>query len=293
MASDEHTATKEDDHDAAMAYMSQYFVALMCKCDFARPGGKFVSGYKFFSGFLLELHGMGFWVTAGHCLKDELDTPISEGKLKVKGGRFLDHFGHQVLHDGGIPFTYEPGCGFYIDDPELSLDFAVIQLNTLQSKAFLANNLKFISRNNWVSQSGLAFKTYKMLGLVDSPMVAVDGDNMTVETKQAMITVTKIAKDELGEPPHNAEPPADDWFFGRVAKASDVKSIVGMSGGPIYGFRYDEQGQLLYHVVALQSHWWDKTRAIFGCPLPLFAEQLHQYVGDYIAEFGVTATPDE
>jgi hypothetical protein len=51
-----------------------------------------------------------------------------------------------------------------------------------------------------------------------------------------------------------------------------------MSGGPIYGFRRDSEGRLLYHVVALQS-WWDpKTRNVFGCPVPLFAESLHKAI---------------
>ena len=50
-----------------------------------------------------------------------------------------------------------------------------------------------------------------------------------------------------------------------------LNSIVGMSGGPIFGFRRYPNGEQRYWVVALQS-WWDpETRTIYGCPVPIFA----------------------
>ena len=57
-----------------------------------------------------------------------------------------------------------------------------------------------------------------------------------------------------------------------------------MSGGPIYGFRRNDKGRLTYHVVALQSRWWDKRRIVFGCSVPLFAEEVYRQLGALIDE---------
>jgi hypothetical protein len=49
-----------------------------------------------------------------------------------------------------------------------------------------------------------------------------------------------------------------------------------MSGGPIFGFRRNEDGRLSYHVVALQSWWDEDKRIVFGCSVPFFAERVYE-----------------
>jgi hypothetical protein len=56
-----------------------------------------------------------------------------------------------------------------------------------------------------------------------------------------------------------------------------LKSIVGMSGGPIIGFAGDER-ELRYWIVALQSAWLPSSRTIFACPVPVFAPMLVAWV---------------
>lgn len=62
--------------------------------------------------------------------------------------------------------------------------------------------------------------------------------------------------------PHRELPPSTyPWFIGTVNTAPfGLKSIVGMSGGPIFGFRNSPNGECRYWVVALQS-WWDARNA--------------------------------
>jgi hypothetical protein len=69
---------------------------------------------------------------------------------------------------------------------------------------------------------------------------------------------------------------APEWFTAKIHPECEIQSIEGMSGGPIFGFRKNAQGQFLFHVVALQSRWDENQRIIFGCSLPYFAEWLHQ-----------------
>jgi hypothetical protein len=53
---------------------------------------------------------------------------------------------------------------------------------------------------------------------------------------------------------------------------TDLKSIDGMSGGPILGFRRREDGNGLYWIVGLQSSWLPTSRIVCACPLAPFAE---------------------
>ena len=272
------------DNSEAMGFMSRHFVALLCECELTEADGTKKRGVNVFSGFLLQLHGHGFWVTAGHCLKDELDEPLKAGTLKILGGSYLDHFGHEPKFVDGVPYTYEMGDSFYIEDPENGLDFALIRLDSLKVQAFLANDLIFISRKNWEHQPKLHYDSYLMLGLIGQPRLELQGGKTILHTEQAMITVNKITPDDIGELPHDmSEPPSEDWFLGRIPKDEKIPSIQRMSGGPIYGFRNGTDGQLMYHVVALQSRWWTKSRNIFGCPLTLFGEWCHDVLSDVLA----------
>lgn len=86
-------------------------------------GTLFHTGLFAFSGFVMNLHDRLYWVTAGHCLEEKFDEPINAGKLKVIRCGFADYFGENASNNMCIPFSYEPGCGFYIDDPDMGLDF--------------------------------------------------------------------------------------------------------------------------------------------------------------------------
>ena len=274
----------------AVAFMSRHFIAMSCDYEVLGPDGTVLEKkVAVFSGFFLELHGIFFWVTAGHCLKDGLDEPLATGIARIIEGSFLDAFGHEATHFHSIPYRYEPGCGLYLEIPEQGVDFALIPLNSLLVQAFLANKIVPISRHNWIHQPQLTFEFYRMLGIPRSEVYTTIDDHGRLETqvRQVMIALDRIGLEEVGESPAGADTPStpsEQWFIGRIDPDSQIRDIVGMSGGPIYGFRHDDNGNLVYHVVALQSRWWAKTRTIFGCSLPYFAEEVHRRLGAAIEE---------
>jgi hypothetical protein len=271
-----------------VAYMGRHLVALTCRYELLNEDGTVRDrGVAVYSGFVLDLEGMIFWVTAGHCLKDDLDANISSGKIRITGGSFMDGFGYQATHFQPIPYRYEIGNGWYVESAEHGFDFAIILLDDLIVKAFAANKVIAISRENWVHQPRLNFDFYRILG-IPKDQVFVDtkaNGNVTMNARPVMIAINKISIDEVGEPPANSgAPPSADWFIGRIDPECGISDIAGMSGGPIFGFRKVENELPTYHVVALQSRWWDKSRTIFGCSLPLFAEEVHRQVRTLLNE---------
>ena len=273
-----------------VAFMSRHFIALTCDYETVKWDGSVERrGVSVYSGFLLELHGVMFWVTAGHCIKHELDAGIASGQLRITSGSFMDCFGHEATFPHSIPYRYEPGCGYYIEKPEHGLDFALIPMNYLQVKAFAANKLIPITRDNWVHQPHLTFDFYRMLGTPKERVITTERPDGTLDTKvgQAMVALNKIGLDEVGDPPPDMdEEPSNAWFIGRLDPECTISDIAGMSGGPIYGFRRDKNNNLVYHVVALQSRWWWKSRTIFGCSMTVFAEEIHRQLGEIIADRG-------
>ena len=271
---------QEINDDDEVAFLSRHFVALACLYETTNANGAKSQNSMVISGFLLELDGYFFWVTAGHCLK-KLETLISTNGVKVLRGSFIDSFAIGAKHKEPLPFRYEVGRGFYLYQPEDGIDFALVPLVGLQIRAFAVNNLVPITRDNWVHQADLSFDFYRMLGIPAHRVTTTLGDDgmMNISMSQSLLGVERIGLDDLGETPWDSEaPPTDASFIGRLSPGCTIRDLEGMSGGPIFGFRRDEKGRLSYHVVALQSRWWNQQRAVFGCSVPMFAELVYQQV---------------
>jgi hypothetical protein len=245
-------------------FMSRHLVSLAGIYESYKDGKLFQSGTFAVSGFVLTLHDRHFWVTAGHCLK-YLDDNIRNGVLKIFDVGFADYFGDEAKDQHKYPFSYEPGCGFYIDSQEDGLDFAIIPLDLLTIQNFAANGVKDVSRANWLQQPALTFERYMILGL---PAYLIPKDRPAVQP--VLVGIEPLKPSDI------PDPLPDEWFVGKIDDECPIVSIEGMSGGPIYGFRRDDKGRWLYHIVALQSRWREGSRVIFGCPMTHFAELLYQ-----------------
>jgi len=260
-----------------LAFMSRHLVAFTVRYEsFDDAGKSFHHGLIVYSGFVLSLYDQWFWVTAGHCFQnqidqDGLDDLIKAGKIKLRGTAFADHFGLDVIDEHIIPYSYEPGCAFHIFRKDLGLDFAIIPLPDLIRTAFEKNGIIAVSRENWIHQSKITFESFMILGfpshLVESSMTSNKG--MVGAFEPVMIRVDRLSPADV------ENVPTDIWFVGRIPSEVKIKDIKGMSGGPIYGFWRAENGQWFYHVVALQSWWREKSRTVFGCSVPVFAEFVH------------------
>lgn len=244
-------------------------------------------GQFLFPGVILEMHGIWLWATAGHCLKENLDEQIEAVSLKIVSCGFADWFGADATHMFPIPFAYTPGCGYYIDDASAGLDFGLIVIPSLTRKGFEANGIFPVPRSHWLEQDGLNFDHYKIVGC---PSEMIQGTETRDGVDQTRFKNVIIAVERL-QPSEVSGDVADSWFVGRIREDVPHFDIAGMSGGPIFGFRTDEQGQWRYYLVALQSSWRESTRIVFGCSLRYFAEAVHnalQVLFEEVAKMDVT-----
>ena len=237
--------------------------------------GSVVRGDEVYSGFLMILADRLYWVTAGHCLKG-LDKRIRRREATVVRCSLMDCFGWEARHLEPIPFAYELDRGVYLDDGKLGMDFALVPLDGNTCDLLAANKVKAIGRENWIHQEKMEFDFYRMLGIPRDCAGAApqSGGDEGIQMRTVLIAVDRL------EPSAVSNASSADWFIGRINPEVTIETIEGMSGGPIYGFRRTPAGQLVYHVVALQSRWRPESRIIFGCNVRLFAEEsLRMLVG--------------
>lgn len=265
-----------------LQYMSRHLVALTAEYKSYKDGKLFHHGVLAFSGFVVEMANRWFWVTAGHCLK-RLDENIPAGTIELLATEFMDCFGPGNPNRNGLPFHYEPGCGFYLEDESLALDFGLIELSSLFRDNMVANGVTAIDHAHWNANIELSFSEYRMLGFPahekEEDLDASGGAIAAI--RPVMIAIDRITSDDLSNPPDGA------WFIGRIPDEVPIPSVEGMSGGPIFGLLKDDNGQWKYRVIALQSWWRPESRVIFGCSLPLFEKKVQSALEDGAsAQFG-------
>src|SRR6185312_5340239 len=257
---------------SATGFMGRHFVALTCEYESLNPNGSvFHHGTAVFSGFIIEFLGKWFWLTAGHIFTKYLDHPINRNELRVIGGSFVDYLGFEAKHFVGYPYIYSAGDAAFVYNRDLGLDYALIALDGLKQVAFQKNNVVPLERSSWEHQHRLTFEFYRMLGVPKTEVVPSSHQEDGVAFRLAMLAIDRLTPDEisiLGDVP-------DGMFVGRIPEDATIKTVEGMSGGPIYGFRRVGK-DLIYHPVAVQSFWRPDSRLVFACPLPAFAEAVYQ-----------------
>jgi hypothetical protein len=232
---------------------------------YEHDGDKAVQRPRFaaYAGTLLRIHDTYCFLTAGHILR-EVEEALQSEKIEVKNVVLADTFGPGRFKEP-IPFDLRNAKLFYIDDDDEGLDFGVILLEPYYVRLLAVNGIVAIEEQNWVRQSRVKFQGYAMLGLPEeftSDFVTAAGEGI--------VGPTMFAIQRLASPPVGARPTKHERFVGLLDPALGLKSMKGMSGGPIFGFNFEERHPV-YWVVALQSAWREAEGFVFGCPIPTLA----------------------
>ena len=210
------------------------------------------------SAFVLVIRGQWHLVTAGHAM-EYIDEQVKAGKMKLLSSYLLAGFGpevksHQVAK-APIFFDYEAMHRGYIH--QHGLDFALMDLGDYLRQHLEKNEIVPVREENWQVPLALKFDFCIMLGL---PQEFVDIGE---------INPTMIPVEQLGELPSDIEQTPWPRFVGQLSQSFSLKSLVGMSGGPIYGFKRGTP--IRYWIPAIQSGWLRDRKITFGCPVPLLA----------------------
>ena len=214
----------------AFHYFCRHLVCLGGNLQDLDEKGKAKGGIKSFacSAFVLVIRDRWFLLTAGHCMKD-IDYGLKNRLFRLVDCFVLSGFGPKVtthpVAKEPIYFGYEETPKGYLDQD--GLDFGLLDLGgpgDYLRTHLEKNEVEPVREENWRVPLDLHFDWYIMLGF---PQEFTD----VGELSPTMVYVHKL--DEL---PDDVEPTEWPRFPGRLSENFSLKSLKGMSGGPIYGF---------------------------------------------------------
>ena len=230
------------------------------------------AGFAAYNGTLIRIKGAICFLTAGHVLA-QLKATLDNDKVDLESVVLADTFTKGHIADRPIPFDLKNARFHFIDDDDEGLDFGVIVLDPYYVRLLAKNDVVAISEDHWTRQSTVQFDGYAMLGLPQeftSALVSASG--------QGTVSPTMFGVRKLPSPPEDIKPTRYPRFVGEIDRELPLESLKGMSGGPIFGFRFD--ADLRYWIVALQSSWIPDRRIVFGCPLPVLVPLLTKWAGE-------------
>lgn len=241
--------------------ISRYFVGLGFIAHFER--GKMPKVF-FRSGFVAEIGGRWWWVTAGHVIK-AINEAVAAGV--VEGVRLLDQF-DGPYKVGEIPFDYVGARKYYQDDGDRGIDFGVVELAPDYVTLLKANGIRAADRKTWnIVRFGHYESPFWMYGFpTDGQPAQVNGVG-TVSAKPVPGVIS------VHRPPTRLKDVVKAQYPRlRGIVSDDAGEIDGMSGGPIFGMRIDSRGVLQTRILAIQSGVLG--RRVFGFPMGIAGQLL-------------------
>lgn len=245
--------------------VGRHFVTLSCVQTLPGDTSKRI---LLFSGFIVDIRGLWFYVTAGHILRNIQASLDSGGEFSI--WRLGDQTAGNEFKDTAIPFDFDIDKWAVIEDESLGLDYAVTPLNEMYCRLLNAGGVVPIGNDAWGDHL-MEHDQWVLVG-VPSQSVTYDGHNVIV-ARPAMIPVTAAEMPEL------AGSKAQNQFYGYLHQDSQsiVEDIDGMSGGPIFAIKWINE-KLHYVVIGIQSGWYSQSRVIAACPFSSLGHALEEFV---------------
>jgi hypothetical protein len=240
----------------------------------AECGGR--GRFTVLSGFLISVRNVWYFMTAGHIISD-IDEAIQRGQ-RLEHWELDDTYGWKAEHMDAVPFDYASLPRFHVYQD--GYDYGVVQLRPYYYALLSANKTAPVAEESWEKKWPETFDGYAMLGFPSQLIHAksIQPDRVEVNGAIALLGLTKI-----GNPPGWMLKDADR-FYGKVSlptcsiNGEQLTDIDGMSGGPIFAFRRNEDGRQQYWLYAVQSGWDRRTRTIAACPIQEFIKAMAAHI---------------
>ena len=250
-----------------VASLGRHFVTLSCQ--------QYVAGVEHprtlvFSGFIIEILGEWFYITAGHILED-VRTARRAG-ARFDAWRFGDQLAGNTFNGAAVPYDFDDEKWLAFDDRDAGIDYAAGHVEHFYRRQLEAGGVAAIDKSAW-SDHVTASDHWALVG-VPSESVAYDGK--TIITARVVL-VPLVAAIE----PAAAGVRAENQFYAKPAEDSGpyFKNPDGFSGAPVFALRYSGE-QWLYNVIGVQSAWYEFSGTLAVCPFTSFARAIEEALTD-------------
>jgi hypothetical protein len=246
----------------------RHFVALTGSYVEVDGAGNHVGKVRHFaySGFIVAIRGVWCLMTAGHVIEG-INVAIKHPKMKLLQCGLMDYFGLGAKVKNPTPISYEFEHVIHID--RHGMDMGMIPLRPLYQSSLEANGVIPIPSAGWSGYSMPKCEQFVLLGLPEENIEPVEGtEHHSSGLKVHLVYVTLKAEPTPSIDPESKMP----RFAARLDEGGELKSVVGMSGGPIIGVRRRPDEGWEYACVAIQGSWKEGERMVFGTPMGIIVE---------------------
>jgi hypothetical protein len=246
--------------------LGRHFVSLSCV---QHPQGSEEMQVHVFSGFVMDVAGEWFYVTAGHILRD-IRIALEAGST-FDIWRFGDQTAGNKFKDTAVPYGFKLDDWFVLEDERSGLDYAIVHIGGLYRQQLEAGGISALGKSAW-SDNVAEHDHWALVGI---PKETVVYDGKTVISARFVMTPL-LQTDEV---PQFANQRAENQFYAKLADDTEsmVADIVGMSGGPVFRLK-NTDGTWKYNVIGVQSGWYPSTRILAICPFSSFALAIESVV---------------
>jgi hypothetical protein len=221
------------------------------------------------TSFVFSVSDYWFLITAGHCIKQIKEELIDKGwTLSICS--LIDFLGINARFKDPIPFSFDINKAFYFPEinDDYSFDYGVYPLSRYFKELLLSNNIQSLNEEVWKKQPVHIDKS-ALLG-IPSELLKFD--------QGIEIGSSFIYADIVEEKPDGFKDVSMPQIYAKIQMDNGIDSIEGMSGGPLFGFRKYDNGEMRYWLLGLQSRWLPESHFIAVCPTKYIGLFLESYL---------------
>lgn len=251
--------------------LGKHFVTLSCQ---QRLPGSNQPSTLVFSGFVVEILGEWFYITAGHIIQNIRDAIAAGATFDTWRLGDQTAAGNQ-FNGAAVPYDFDDDKWLAFDDRQTGLDYAILHLPGLYRRQLEVGGVQAIGKKAW---SDHATKSDRWV-LIGVPSESVTYDGKTIVTASVLLVPLVPA-----DAPSVAGEKSKNQFYARLAEPSDpyFRHPDGLSGAPLFSLNYSD-GRWLYHVIGVQSSWYSESRVMAACPFITFANEIEAIVAAALA----------
>jgi hypothetical protein len=251
--------------------VGRHFVTLSC---IQLPSADAQPKPLIFSGFLVDILGEWFYVTAGHILR-YIDIALASGS-EFDAWRLDDQTAGNHFSGKAVPYAFDVKQWFVLQDDTQGFDYAIVHLAPFYRRQLEAGGATPIAKAIWSDHVVPA--NYWVLVGIPSESVRYDGESAI----RARVVVAPLRP---AETPDLADQRAENQFYATPLDGSEAffEDADGFSGGPVFALKKVED-RWCYGVIGVQSAWYRSSRTMAICPFTSFVSALEPVVAETIEE---------
>lgn len=288
----ENREWSEEELQEVLRYYGRHLVAIVLAYRIRNANGELEpeTHISCLTAFVISVNDHWHMLTAGHLIDTWRPAMASGYDVQIVRMSLADYFGIGATRREPLQFNLFEQPMRHAYSQRDDIDYAIIAITGSLRERLVANGILPL----FVNESRTNYDDMYGFGLVGFPEELAGLESDDSEGIIAGVQPVLVPLRHVPLPTPRDRRPA---FIADVIDMGNQRSVVGMSGGPILGYRMGNDGRSQYELVAIQSQWNGVDR-ILACPAAVALAEARaairsEQVNDQPDEVDETSESDE